>query len=424
MSFSVKELNRLKEAASLLFHGEARLPVLGRISWPPDVAERFFAAGASELPQPAYEPIDPTPSRERADAARALVVGDSPVHRWLIRLADTVDETAKLLSTLGTAAFFTHSQTLYGGPHSTLADGRVTALALAKRLDGLLADYRPCDLGTFAATSYDAAALKSYLDAELPKHFGAEAPRVEVLAEVSAKAVAGRDTIKLRANATFSDLDLRQLLQHEALVHIATGKNGRAQPHFPILGESHPGNARTQEGLAVFAEFISGALDPKRLQRLGHRVLAVEMASEGADFLQLYGFFLERTGNEFESFESARRVVRGGLVEGGAPFTKDCVYLQGLLEIHSFLRAAVRAGDTSMVPLLFVGKFDLGDLDALIMLRKEGLLAEPLFMPNWASDLRFLVSYLAYSVFLNEVNLGAVSDHYLPLFDELSTGSP
>ena len=69
-----------------------------------------------------------------------------------------------------------------------------------------------------------------------------------------------------------------------------------------------------------------------------------------------------------------------------------------------------------MARLLFVGKFDLADLEAMQMLRSEGLLVEPEYMPPWATDLRFLTSYLAYSVFLNEINLGSVLNRYSQLF--------
>ena len=201
-------------------------------------------------------------------------------------------------------------------------------------------------------------------------------------------------------------------------MHIATGMNGAAQPHFPVLGEAFPGNARTQEGLAVFAEFISGSLDPRRFKRLADRVIAISMSAEGADFLEIYRFFREQSETDapFEAFESARRVVRGGLVNGGGPFTKDSIYLQGLLEVHNYLRSAIRTGDASFIRLLFVGKIDLEDLEAMKYLRDEGLLAEPKFMPPWATDLRYLLSYLAYSTFLNEIDLKSVAQRYDALF--------
>ncbi|MEQ8179305.1 MAG: DUF1704 domain-containing protein, partial [Amphiplicatus sp.] len=62
------------------------------------------------------------------------------------------------------------------------------------------------------------------------------------------------------------------------------------------------------------------------------------------------------------------------------------------------------------------GKIDLADLEAMKMLKDEGLLAEPRFMPPWATDLRYLLSYLAYSTFLNEIDLGGVAARYEKLF--------
>lgn len=415
--FPPAELVRLKQAAGLLLEAEERLPVLRSLNWDRSVGDAFLKGGGRQPPAPAYPKIDPAPSRERVAAARALIDGDTPVHRWLARFADVTDETAALLSAIGTKAFHAHSVALYGAPSSPIADGKRTALELARRLDALLADLEG-GMKLEPPETLSADDIKARLDAKLPAHFGESAPRVDVTMNVSGKAAAGRDYIKLRKDAFFSDLDVTQLLQHEAFVHIATGKNGEAQKNFPILAESYPGNAKTQEGLAVFAEFISGALDPKRFRRLADRVIAIDMAASGADFIEIFNFFRDRGQGdaEFEAFESARRVFRGGVLIGGAPFTKDTIYLGGLLEVHNFLRAAVKTGDAEFIRLLFVGKVDLADLDAMRMLRAEGLIDAPKFMPPWASDLRYLLSYLAYSTFLNEISLKDVVARYEPLF--------
>ncbi|MFN0023804.1 MAG: flavohemoglobin expression-modulating QEGLA motif protein [Parvularculaceae bacterium] len=416
-AFSAAELGRLRAAGSLLLEAEDRLPVLRTLSWDRAVGDAFLKSGGLVPPAPAYPQIDPEPSRQRIAAARALIDGESPVHDWLRRFADMAEMTAAMLSAIGTVTFHVHSRALYGAPSSPIADGKRNALELARRLDALLADLEggmrlepPKILG--------AAEIKRRLDTLLPEHFGADSPRVEVTPNVSGKAAAGRDYIKLREDAMFSDLDVTQLLQHEAFVHIATGKNGQAQANFPLLAESHPGNAKTQEGLAVFAEFISGALDPRRFRRLADRVMAIDMAERGADFIEVFRFFREQSATDapFEAFENARRVFRGGVIAGGAPFTKDSIYLGGLLEVHNFLRAAVKSGDAGYIRLLFVGKIDLADLAAMKMLRDEELIAPPRFMPPWATDLRYLLSYLAYSTFLNEISLKDVVAKYEPLF--------
>ncbi len=417
---SAKELEKLKTAAGLLETAEKRLPVLRTLNWDRALADKFFQSGETEPPAPEYEPVDPAPSLELVLQARALIDGASEAHDWLHRFADITEETAILLSVVGTPMFHGHSRALYGGPTSPVADGKTTALELAQRLDNLLSEFDASAQRMEPPEQLSAEVMKARLDAALPKHFGKAAPRVEVTHNVSAKAAAGRDYIKLREDALFSDLDEVQLLQHEALVHIATGMNGVAQAHFPVLGEAYPGNARTQEGLAVFAEFISGSLDPRRFKRLADRVIAINMSAEGADFIDLYRFFRERgeTDAPFEAFESARRVVRGGLVNGGGPFTKDSIYLQGLLEVHNYLRTAVRAGDAAYIRLLFVGKIDLDDLQAMKFLRDAGLLSEPQYLPPWATDLRYLLSYLAYSTFLNGIDLKTVAARFDPLFQD------
>ena len=418
-SFSAKELEKLKEAAALLQGAKARLPVLKTVGWDRSLGEEFFKNNCTEPPKPEYEKIDPDPSLELIFAARALIDGDSPVHDWLERFAEITEESAMLLSSVGTSEFNGHSRALYGSPTAPIADGERTALDLAERLDKLLTEFDDSSIKLEPPETLSAEELKASLEKSLPEHFGDAAPRIDVTDNVSAKAAAGSDYIKLRADAQFSDLDAIQLLQHEALVHIATGMNGRAQKTFPIIGESSPGNARTQEGLAVFAEYISGSLDPRRFKRLADRVIAIQLSAEGADFIHLFNFFRERSTSDqpFEAFESARRVVRGGLVNGGGPFTKDSVYLQGLLEVHNYLRTAIRTGDADFIRLLFVGKIDLADLDAMKMLWDEGVIDPPTYLPPWVRDLRYLLSYLAYSTFLNEIKLDAVAERYEDLLE-------
>lgn len=417
--FSNQEVERLEQAADLLFQAEDRLPVLKTVNWSREVAEEFFRNKERELPRPDYTPLDPAPSYERVQAARALIDGNSPVHEWLLRVADQTERTAAMLSSIGTKAFYDLSCALYGSPSTPIADGKTTGLALARRLDGLLSEF---DLGTLrmeAPLRLTAEDLKAELDRQLPVHFGKDAPKVTVTMDVSAKAAAGKDYVKLRADAVFTDLDVDQLLQHEALIHIATGMNGRNSNRFAILGESHPGNAQTQEGLAVFSEFITGAIDPRRFKRLADRMIAIDMAENGADFCEIYRFFREKSTKDapFEAFENARRIVRGGMVEGGAPFTKDGVYLSGLVEVHSYLRAVVRSGDTRLIKLLFVGKIDLEDLEAMDLLAKQELIPQPKIMPPWARDARYLLAYLSYSTFLNQIDLGQVHRRYSSLID-------
>jgi hypothetical protein len=80
--------------------------------------------------------------------------------------------------------------------------------------------------------------------------------------------------------------------------------------------------------------------------------------------------------------------------------------------VHNFLRAAVLAGRADCIRLLFVGKLDIEDIPALAQLAASRELVPARFVPPWAADLRFLVAYLAYSGFLNQVDLAAIRVHH------------
>jgi uncharacterized protein (TIGR02421 family) len=240
--------------------------------------------------------------------------------------------------------------------------------------------------------------------------FGDSAPEILVEDELSANAVASTSRIRIRRDALFTTRDAAQLLNHEAFVHVATGLNGRNQREIPILAIGHPGTTRTQEGLAVYSEYVSGTLELDRLRRLAERVLAVQMVIDGADFIEVYRWFLDRTATPEQAFESTRRNFRGGPITGGAPFTKDCCYLSGFLAVQTFIRAAFRAGRADTVGLLFAGKLDLFAIPALAELRRLGIVQRALFAPPWATDPGWLLAHLTLTVFAANIDLTAVSE--------------
>ena len=101
------------------------------------------------------------------------------------------------------------------------------------------------------------------------RHFGDAAPAIELVDSLSANALASASRIRIRRDARFTDRDAAQLLNHEAYIHVATSLNGKDQKDLPILAAGHPGTTRTQEGLAVFAEIISGTIELKSPAAIG-----------------------------------------------------------------------------------------------------------------------------------------------------------
>jgi len=293
-----------------------------------------------------------------------------------------------------------------------------TSFHLAQQFDEVITSIADIDLGAPQNVHITAEDVVDQMKVAVHNAFGEDAPQVFAVEELSANALAGATRIRIREGANFTDRDVVQLINHEAHIHVGTSLNGRNQSHLPMLGASHAGTTRTQEGLAVFAEFITGTMDIDRMRRLSDRVLGIQMAIDGADFIEVYRYFVERVKDKEQAFENTRRVFRGGLVTGGAPFTKDNVYLNGLLRVHNFFRAIVSTKRVDCLPLIFCGKLDLEDIPVLSQLAERGLLKQAKYLPPWVSDKRFLLSYLAYSSFLNHIDMHVVKDHYNQLLDE------
>ena len=399
-----KEKQRIRKVAHLLYDGARRVRILRSIDWPVQIKQGFFAKAARELPVISYPGFDATPTIDIIREARRMIIPISPIDQWLERQANSIETGARMLAGIGTPVFFEHSRQVYGEPTAPLRYLPVTSLELAQSIQEVINQLARIDLGVAPAAHLSAEEVARVIQAAVSLHFAEDAPKVTLVDTLSANALATADKIRIRRDARFTDRDAVQLLNHEAYIHVATSLNGRFQTDLPILGAGHPSTTRTQEGLAVFAEIISGTIELDRLRRLADRVFAIQMAIEGADFLEVYGYFLERTANPDQSFESSRRVFRGGVITGGAPFTKDVVYLFGLLQVSNAIHAIFSAGRSDCLRLLFCGKLDLQDIPALCELAAMGLCRPARYLPPWASDLRSLLALLTYSTFMNKID--------------------
>jgi uncharacterized protein (TIGR02421 family) len=413
MTFSLTDSDkeRIRTAAHLLYQASCPIKILQTISWSDDVKAEFFAHNAEQLPTVEYVKFDPTPVLESLHEARQHILGGSFIEDWLEQQSRSLETGARMLAGVGTPVFFEHSRAAYGEPTSPMRFDTETPFQLAEKIRDTIQQINQVKLNIAPTTYQSATEVAEALDKACRHHFGNASPAISVVDTLSANALAGAKRIRIRRDARFTDRDAAQLLQHEAYIHVATALNGRAQTDLPILAAGHPGTTRTQEGLAVFAEIISGTIELDRLQRLADRVFAIQMAIDGADFIEVYRYFLARTDKPEQSFESARRVFRGGVITGGAPFTKDVVYLYGLLQVSNFIRAIFNAGRADCLLLLFCGKLDLTSLPALCELTAAGLCQFPQFLPPWIQDPRYLLALMTYSTFMNEIESERVGDY-------------
>jgi uncharacterized protein (TIGR02421 family) len=168
-------------------------------------------------------------------------------------------------------------------------------------------------------------------------------------------------TLVLRKNHKFSLNQLKVLTNHEIGVHMVTTFNGLLQP-LKVFSNGLPNNVETQEGLAVYSEYMSGCLTMQRLKELAFRVIAVDTLNKGYSFADTFDLlYSQHKLNREKAFAITLRVHRGG------GFTKDHLYLRGINEVYKYAKSG---GDLN--PLL-TGKVSLEYLDTIKKLQELGL---------------------------------------------------
>ena len=410
-------LDRHIEQDKAIVAAARNIKVLSRLSWPPETMAKFLAGwrrGKPALPEVTYAAAD-----DLADAARSLDKASRKLDSFDDPIADYLNDTARsyltlcdLLAKAGTPAMVDASRTLYGMPGDPLSAGSVDNLQAARHF---LEQSRQFYLAThLRETDYcvPAEVVKEDLEQRLAEVFPKGAISVVIDPHLASKAAAGPTRIRLRGETCFSAYDLEQLLQHEAFVHSLTALNGRAQPNISCFGLGAPRTTGAQEGLATFAELITGAIDIDRMERIALRVIGIDLALSGADFIEVFRFFLDAGQPESESFNSTMRVFRGAPVTGGAAFTKDVVYVHGLMEVHTFFRWALLNQRMELCRHFFAGRMTISDAVTLAPMFESGHISGPKYLPLWMTRTNGLAGYLAFSIFASRISVEALGEHH------------
>lgn len=400
-SLANRELERISELDKELVNIIQGFLILGPLSWPKE-AMQYFLKGIDNnqfrLPTITYPKVDYNDKINRLTSYIAKIGKEEhPAIRFLSETAESYLDAYLILQGAGTKDVNKYSRKLYGGPKDLMPGYKKKHVDIARYFLRVVEDYK------FNVAEepliYSAPQFRRALTYAVAKIIDQKKDPVEIKVDtsISARAAAGPTYVKLRKGARFSEADLKQLLHHEVAIHTLTYINGRKQPILKSLGYNAPRTTATQEGLAVFAEYINMSIDLVRLKRIAQRIIAIHMAEQGADFVDLFKFYNRHGQNDEESYYSAMRIFRGGLPEGGIIFYKDNVYLRGLIEVEAFLTNAMHHGHVHDITLLFSGKLTTSDAISLKDFAKEGHITLPVYLPEWAKKSSELASHLAFN---------------------------
>jgi uncharacterized protein (TIGR02421 family) len=415
-------LTEVKALSDRIVKAQQPIRILDAIKWGDNIKQAFFAGQCKKLPEisPDYyqrrglgfNPEDKKQEFYQIERDLARKLGQlNPLSVIMRRICREYQDVVMMLEARGNADFATISQELYGSSQDVFHVGDPTIAKLGSMMEATLAQLLKLEALTEEPKTITAKAAITILNEKIETALPGNGLRAMISDGIIADAAAGTDYIKLRADALFNMRDLRVLEVHEIWVHLSTTLNGLAQPYCTFLGKGPPSSTVTQEGLAVLMEILTFSSTPNRLMRLINRVRAITLAEEGASFIEIFNFFLEKGLDKEESYMISSRVFRGSTPEG-LPFTKDLTYIKGFVLTYNFMRLAVSKGKPDRIPLLFCGKTMIEDMKVLVDLVDEGTVIAPRFLPPQFTDLMGLSAWLSFSRFMASMNFRQLEQDY------------
>ena len=421
---SYKEI--VSQLAVRIVDAQKPIRVLQAIRWDNGIEEDFWKRRGKEMPKvdAAYYAgveigFDPKTKVEEFEQIARDVDADLPndgVGEILRKTALEYRDVVRMLEARGTPQFYAYSRKLYGSPKDKFPDGKSTVRDLGHLLYGILTNVDQNSLGPIQERTLTSTECAAELNERFAKYFSDTTVRVQADDTILADAAAGNDYVKVRTGAKFAPRDIDILEAHEGWVHVATSLNGQQQPVAKWLAKGPPRTVAVQEGLAALLEMFTFRTYPRRARRLNDRVIAVDKAEDGASFLDVFEWFRTEGYEEEECFFNTRRVFRGGVLEGGAPFTKDACYCKGIVLNYAFIRSAIQHNRADLVPLLFVGKVAHEDVPVLARRVNDGVVKLPRYVPPMFRDLNGLAIWMAYSTFFSQLDNEMLAAHYADLF--------
>ncbi len=403
----LKFKERLTDINHKVYEAASGLKLLSYLSWPVAEQDNFIRAyqkGQKYLPRVQYQ--KPKYIEQKAELKKLLAsfTPDHPLETFTQKTILSYLDGIELAESVGTKSFTELSEKIFGQPKDLIYNSKISNVKAAENIISLSDDFNHSFLNQ-KNESIDASEIKAYLDLRIEKVFKGKGPEVIITDNLAAKATATSKRIKLRSGVHFSQYDFKQLFYHEVMTHALTAINGESQILMKSMARGSLRTLKTQEGLATFSEIITGAIDLHRLKRLALRVIAIDHALNGASFNDVFEFFVQKGQSLEESYLSTQRIFRGGYPDKNIVFTKDCIYLDGLMNVHGLFRWAMKNNRLELSHLLFCGRVSLEDLFDLEEAYKLGHISAPSYLPSWYSKIEGLAGSLSFSILSNIIQI-------------------
>jgi uncharacterized protein (TIGR02421 family) len=417
---------KVAHLSGLIVRAQKPIRILDAIKWDDDVARRLIENRFTKLPAVGpkyYERIplhfDPRAKLEEfahiKKRIQKLLGETDDIGRILIRNCDQYSTVVKMLQVRGTHDFYKYSRELYGSPKDTFLDDQTTVRDLGHLLYEILDGLEEEDLGVTYERTISAEECVEMLNKRFATYFADSFVHAKLDDGIVSDAAAGADYIKVKRGVAFAPRDVDVLEVHEGWCHVGTTLNGQLQRVATWLAKGPPCTTDVQEGLAVLLEIFCFVSRPARAKKLNNRILACDKAEDGANILDIIEFYRTEGYGELDCVANAQRIFRGGVVRGGAPFTKDITYCKGFISNYNFMRTCIKLGRPELIPFLFAGKVTLEDVPVLYRKWKEGVVDRPKYVPRVFRDLNGIAMWMAYSNFFNLMNLDKIQQKLRPI---------
>jgi uncharacterized protein (TIGR02421 family) len=408
-----KYKNTILELSLILNKLQKPIQILDSIKWQEGVEDFIIQNNFKVMPTISYDQralkYDPLKKVQEFKELRLKIARDlgasDPLGLIMARNCMQYEDVIRMLMVRGKHEFYNYSKKLYGSANEIMGDGKTKLSDLAHIMSTLLETLDEKTVGENFNRNLSSQQVVDELKIRLGTYFKDEKIKIKLSDGIISDASAGSDYIKIKSELAFSEKDLDTFEVHEGWVHLGTTLNGQNQPYAKWLAKGPPCSTVTQEGLAVIMELFNFALFPKRAKRLNDRIIACQMAEDGANLLEVIRYFRNKGQEDVQAVKNAGRIFRGAPLTGGSPFTKDIAYLKGFVMIYNFMRISISEGKSDLIPFLFTGKVTLEELPTLKEFHEEGVISLPKYLPPQMKDMSGLAIWMAFSHFLNKMKL-------------------